>query len=100
MKKALPALLLTIITTAGSVIAQQEDETYSPYAKGYPQRVLFGDTHVHTAISNDAFGAGNRLGPEEAYRFARGEEIVTSHGERVRLNQPLDFLVIADHAEA
>ena len=100
MKKALPTLLLTVMSTAGSVIAQQEDETYSPYAKGYPQRVLFGDTHVHTAISNDAYGAGNRLGPEEAYRFARGEEIVTSHGERVRLNQPLDFLVIADHAEA
>jgi len=51
---------------------------YSPYVKGYPQKVLFGDTHVHTAISNDAFGAGNRLGPEEAYRFARGDVIVTS----------------------
>jgi len=73
---------------------------YSPYVKGYPQKVLFGDTHVHTAISNDAFGAGNRLGPEEAYRFARGDVIVTSHGERVRLNRPLDFLVVADHAEA
>jgi hypothetical protein len=73
---------------------------YSPYVKGYPQRVLFGDTHVHTAISNDAFGAGNTLGPEEAYRFARGDVIVTSHGEKVRLNQPLDFLVVADHAEA
>lgn len=61
---------------------------YSPYVKGYPQRVLFGDTHVHTTISNDAFGAGNTLMPEEAYRFARGDEIVTSHGELVR---PYDF---------
>ncbi len=42
---------------------------YSPYTRGYPQRVLFGDTHVHTALSNDAFGAGNKLGPEIAYRF-------------------------------
>jgi len=73
---------------------------YSPYVKGYPQKVFFGDTHVHTAISNDAFAAGNTLGPEEAYRFARGDEIVTSQGEKVRLNQPLDFLVVADHAEA
>jgi len=42
---------------------------------------------------------GNKLGPEEAYRFARGEEVVASHGERVRLIRPLDFLVVADHAE-
>jgi hypothetical protein len=75
-------------------------DSYSPYTRGYPQRVLFGDTHVHTALSNDAFGAGNTLGPEIAYQFARGDEIVTSHGESVRLNQPLDFVVVADHAEA
>jgi hypothetical protein len=42
---------------------------------------------------------GNTLGPEEAYRFALGEEIVASHGERVRLIRPLDFLVVSDHAE-
>ena len=83
---------------SGQLIAQDTD--YSPYVKGYPQRVLFGDTHVHTTISNDAFGAGNTLMPEDAYRFARGDEISTSHGERVRLRQPLDFLVVADHAEA
>ena len=73
---------------------------YSPYTKGYPQRVLFGDTHVHTKLSNDAFATGVRLGLEEAYRFARGDEVISSHGEKVRLNQPLDFLVVADHAEA
>ena len=73
---------------------------YSPYTRGYPQRVLFGDTHVHTALSNDAFGAGNKLGPDIAYQFARGDEIVTSHGEKVRLSRPLDFVVVADHAEA
>jgi hypothetical protein len=75
-------------------------DSYSPYTRGYPQRVLFGDTHVHTALSNDAFGAGNTLGPEIAYQFARGDKIVTSHGESVKLNQPLDFVVVADHAEA
>ena len=42
---------------------------------------------------------GNRLGPEEAFRFARGEEVLTSHGERARLIRPLDFLVVSDHAE-
>ena len=81
-------------------VKADDADAYSPYVRGYPQRVLFGDTHVHTALSNDAFGAGNTLGPEIAYQFARGDEIVTSHGEKVRLNQPLDFVVVADHAEA
>ncbi len=42
---------------------------------------------------------GNRLGPEEAYRFARGEEVTSSTGVRARLQRPLDFLVVSDHAE-
>src|SRR5215472_12101583 len=73
---------------------------YSPYAgQNYPNRVLWGDTHLHTANSFDAAAFGNTLGPEPAYRFARGEEVVSSTGQRVRLSRPLDFLVIADHAE-
>jgi hypothetical protein len=73
---------------------------YSPYLNdNFPQRVFWGDTHVHTAYSTDAGMVGNRLGPEEAYRFARGEEVVSSAGVRARLQRPLDFLVVADHAE-
>jgi hypothetical protein len=73
---------------------------YSPYAgRTYPTRVLWGDTHLHTANSLDAAVFGNTLGPEEAYRFARGEEVVSSTGQRVKLSRPLDFLVVADHAE-
>jgi len=73
---------------------------YSPYLHiGYPQRVLWGDTHVHTSYSTDAGMVGNTLGPEEAYRFARGEIVVASTGVRARLQRPLDFLVVADHAE-
>jgi uncharacterized protein DUF3604 len=73
---------------------------YSPYAgRNYPTRVLWGDTHLHTANSLDAAAFGNTLGPEPAYRFARGEEVVSSSGQPVRLSRPLDFLVIADHAE-
>ena len=87
-------------SSAHESVEADGEAAYSPYVQGYPQRVLFGDNHVHTALSNDAFGAGNTLGPEIAYQFARGDEIVTSHGERVRLNQPLDFVVVADHAEA
>ena len=72
---------------------------FSPYAgRKFPTRVLWGNTHLHTAISVDA-GTMNRIGQEDAFRFARGEEITTTHGLRVKLSQPLDFLVISDHAE-
>ena len=73
---------------------------YSPYAgRKFPTRVFFGDTHNHTANSGDAFMAGNRLTPEQAYRFARGEEVISSTGVPAKLSRPLDFLVVSDHAE-
>ena len=76
------------------------DVSYSPYAdRDYPTRVYFGDTHHHTANSGDAFMGGDRLSPEDAYRFARGEQVVSSTGLPVKLARPLDFLVISDHAE-
>ena len=66
----------------------------------HPARLLWGDTHVHTAWSSDSYLFGNRrLGPEEAFRFARGETVTASNGQRARLQRALDFLVIADHAE-
>jgi hypothetical protein len=73
---------------------------YSPYAgRNFPTRPFFGDTHLHTAFSMDAGAFGARLGPKEAYRFARGEEIVSNTGQPVRLSRPLDFLVVADHSD-
>ena len=47
----------------------------------------------------DAGAFGARLGPPDAYRFARGEEVVSSTGQRVKLSRPLDFLVVADHSD-
>jgi hypothetical protein len=74
--------------------------SYSPYAgRDFPTRVYFGDTHVHTANSLDARGFGAILEPEDAFRFARGEEVVTSHGLPFKLSRPLDFLVVADHSD-
>ncbi len=72
---------------------------YSPFLDDYPQRVFFGDTHLHTSYSADAGFAGTTLGPEDAYRFARGEEVVSSTGVRAKLQLPLDFLAVTDHAE-
>jgi len=73
---------------------------YSPYVDyNYPDQVFFGDTHLHTSFSTDAGMMGNRLGPDDAYRFAKGEVVTSSTGVRARLLRPLDWLVVADHAE-
>jgi len=65
---------------------------------GVATKLLWGDTHLHTANSIDAFGFGVKLGPEEALRFARGEEVTSTWGLKAKLERPLDFLVIADHS--
>jgi hypothetical protein len=73
---------------------------YSPYAgRDFPTRPLFGDTHVHTSTSFDAGAFGTTLGPGEAYRFARGDEVTSNSGQRVKLSRPLDFLVVTDHSD-
>lgn len=66
----------------------------------YPDRVYWGDTHLHTDNSVDAFGFGVRIGPEVALRFARGEKVKSTTGLDAQLDRPLDFLVIADHSDA
>ncbi len=83
---------------------RQPPKIYSPYVArvasdaAFAEGVYWGDTHLHTSYSTDAGMLGNTLGPEEAYRFARGEEVLSAHGLRARLIRPLDFLVVADHA--
>ncbi|CAB3801255.1 DUF3604 domain-containing protein [Pararobbsia alpina] len=73
---------------------------YSPYAgRSFPTRPFFGDTHLHTSFSMDAGAFGARLGPKEAYRFAKGEEVTASSGQRAKLSRPLDFLVVTDHSD-
>lgn len=80
----------------GEALGTQE---YSPYVgRDFPTQVFWGDTHLHTAVSVDA-GTMCRVGQEDAFRFARGEEVTTTHGLRVKLSRPLDFLVVSDHAE-
>ena len=75
-------------------------KSYSPYAGRQTALMpLWGDSHLHTDISMDAGAFGNRLGLDEAYRFARGDEVVTSTGIRARLSRPLDWVVIADHSD-
>jgi hypothetical protein len=87
-------------TEEGLLGAFPEQKHYSPYAnRNFPTQVFWGDTHLHTGMSMDAGAFGARLTPDDAYRFAKGEEVVSSTGQRVRLSRPLDFLVVADHSD-
>jgi hypothetical protein len=86
----------TVVTS--EIIA--EERVYSPFVgRDYPDQVLFGDTHFHTELSFDAGMIGTRLDVDDAYRFARGEKVISNTGQPVQLVRPLDFLVITDHAE-
>jgi len=103
---ALPALteeaVITDIGTFDEETAAQAfpEPPYSPYAgRNFPTRPFFGDTHLHTSFSMDAGAFGARLDPRDAYRFALGEELTASSGQRVRLSRPLDYLVVADHSD-
>ncbi|MFN6936500.1 MAG: DUF3604 domain-containing protein, partial [Tsuneonella sp.] len=77
----------------------RRDGTGTVPLAAYPERVFWGDTHLHTDNSIDAFGFGVRLGPEQALRFARGEQVTATTGMPAQLDRPLDFLVIADHSD-
>ena len=107
---ALSVLVLCAYTFCGSALAEKsaaaalssksQPQPYSPYANlDFPTQVLFGDVHVHTGLSGDAGGSGTRLMPADAYRFARGEQVVSNTGQPVRISQPYDFLAVADHTD-
>jgi hypothetical protein len=82
---------------AGNAFKQRP---YSPYAdRAFPSRPYFGDQHLHTSFSMDAGAFGARLSPSDAYRFARGEQVISSTGQPVRLSRPLDWLVVSDHSD-
>jgi len=112
--RTLSGLVLVSIVLAGGIAMAQDavppPETledvfpaqrhYSPYAgRNFPTQVFWGDTHLHTGMSMDAGAFGARLNPDDAYRFALGEELTSSTGLKVRLSRPLDFLVVADHSD-
>ena len=107
MKQFLSLLLILALFGCKSE-PKNEDSTDTPQtatteAKAnnskYPTQVYFGDTHLHTSLSMDAGAFGNRLGMDEAYKFARGDEVTSTTGIKTRLAKPLDFLVVADHSD-
>lgn len=91
---------VTALFWLASAVPTFAASSYSPPAvRDFPTTPFWGDIHLHTNMSVDANGMGNRrLSPDEAYRFARGESVRSHSGQEVKLARPLDFLVVADHA--
>ena len=99
LARSLTGLLLGSTIFSTSIATSVADELYSkPVDQDYPKNVYWGDTHLHTRNSADAYSLGNmNLTPTDAFRFARGEKVIAHNGMPVRLRRPLDFLVISDH---
>ena len=89
-----------VLALSAMTLSAFAEDSYSPHVEGsHTTNVYWGDTHVHTALSSDAYIFGTRLTPDDAYRFAKGQKIRAASGEEVRLRRPLDFLMVSDHAE-
>lgn len=89
------------VPTEDSLSGLYPGKAYSPYAnRGFPSNVYWGDTHLHTGLSPDAGLFGNTTGPDEAYQFARGDQVMASSGQPARLARPLDWLVLTEHSDA
>lgn len=83
---------------AADLIGSQIEEREGALTENSMRDVYFGETHLHTAYSLDAFIGGTRLTPDDAYRFARGEQVLVN-GEGRQISRPLDFAAVTDHAE-
>ena len=63
------------------------------------RQAFFGDLHIHSALSADAFVFGVRAMPDDAYRFAKGAPLAHGNGSEIQLSRPLDFAAVTDHSE-
>lgn len=94
--------ILTILLAATAVLTvspvQAEADLCDNAVPGEKQ-LLWGDLHAHTAWSLDAYAFGAVATPADAYAFARGQELRLANGEMTRIDRPLDFAAVTDHAE-
>jgi hypothetical protein len=72
---------------------------HGPVPTPFPERVFWGDEHVHTGWSADAGLAGTTLSPEDAVRFVRGETVKSNTGQDAKLEVPLDWVAVTDHSD-
>ena len=94
-KRKLCAYALSLIVLSSATLLRTTIPTMAQPAE---RQAYYGETHVHTKLSFDAFIFGNRNGPDEAYRFAKGEKIFHPAGFEMKLRVPLDFQAVTDHA--
>ncbi|SFV54306.1 hypothetical protein MNB_SM-4-343 [hydrothermal vent metagenome] len=79
-------------------VRQQVD--FSPHADiEYPTKLLFGEQHIHSALSADAGGGGTKLLPRDLYRFAKGGQVMSNTNQPVKRDRPLDFMCITEHTD-
>ena len=99
-KLCVTIVVAAFVHTASIRESVAQESKYSPYASpDHPVRAYWGDQHLHSSWSADAATSGTTVGPEEALRFARGEEVTSTTGQRVRLARPLDWLALSDHSD-
>ena len=79
-------------STPDKDVSNERTEDYNQY-----RNVYFGDTHIHTTFSFDAYLLGNMNTPDEAYRYAKGEGMKNSFGIDMKIREPLDFYAVTDH---
>ena len=108
MRHSICALALLVLAAGCAQEAPAPDEATpdAPAVEEAPAEIVsnplrnayFGDTHIHTVLSFDAYLMGTRRTPDEAYDFAKGEAIQHAAGRMMQLHAPLDFLAVSDHA--
>ncbi|MEN9569028.1 MAG: hypothetical protein RL172_259 [Bacteroidota bacterium] len=109
MHKFISLMIITALVSCNNNSNQSTESKETPAANDeqhaavttskYPERVYWGDQHLHTAWSADAGAAGTTIGPEDALRFAMGEQIKNNSGQPTKLDRPLDWLCVSDHSD-
>ncbi len=94
-------LLFVSSFLAANVIAA--DKTQAPYSPNadieYPNQLLFGETHIHSALSADAGAGGTTLLPRDIYRMAKGEQVMSNTNQPIKRARPMDFMCITEHTD-
>lgn len=100
MKRLIKFALAMLVAPSLAIPVAASEPVTLPETMAAPEQrqALFGETHVHTKLSFDAFIFGNRNGPDAAYRYAKGETINHPVGFEMKLPAPLDFQAVTDHA--
>ena len=93
------ALSVSLFASAEDASVVEQKPSYSTPVRKHVSNLYWGDLHLHTKLSADAYTMETRLTSDEAYQFARGGTVTADNGMPVRLRRPLDFLAVTDHSE-